>query len=166
MEIEGFDFPEELYYSEDGRYWIKMEGENVKIGLTGFGAQEYGIYAIWVKSRGTYIARGENFAGFVGRSAGGLAIPVSGTIVDANDRLKSSPELIERDSYNDGWIVVIKPSKLEEELKLLKKVTSEDFKKLLEEKLKKVGSKKPPKEHIIPRPLNPFGPDNQPPAIT
>lgn len=133
---EKKDFPEEFYYSADGYYWVKVEDENLKIGLTRLGAEIYRVKKIWVKPVGTPITKGNSLAGFIGERAGGLDSPVSGTVVEVNDILNSSPNVIFNDPYNEGWIVIIKPSKWEEERKQLQEVTSEEFKKLLETKLK------------------------------
>lgn len=133
---EKTDFPEELYYSADGHYWVKVEDNHLRIGLTRLGAEIYRIKKIWLKPIGTSIAEGNALAGFVGDRAGGLDSPVSGTIVESNDNLAFQPSLIYNDPYNSGWIVVIKPSNLEEALKKLQKVTSEEFKKALEDRLK------------------------------
>jgi len=138
---EKKEFPEELYYSADGHYWVKVEDNNLRIGLTRLGAEIYRVKKIYLKPVGTSIAKGNSLAGFIGDRAGGLDSPISGTIIEINDNLNFKPDLIYKDPYNGGWIVVIKPSKWEEESKQFQQVTEEEFKKFLEAKLKTESEK-------------------------
>ncbi|MEM4548893.1 MAG: glycine cleavage system protein H, partial [Nitrososphaerota archaeon] len=62
---------------------------------------------------------------------------VSGTIVELNEALKSQPKLLNEDPYGKGWLALIKPSKLEDELKgLFSKV--EDMIPWLQEEIPKI----------------------------
>ncbi|MEM3606344.1 MAG: glycine cleavage system protein GcvH, partial [Candidatus Bathyarchaeia archaeon] len=45
--------------------------------------------------------------------------PISGEIVEVNTRLENNPELLNESPYGDGWVALIKPSNLQEELKNL-----------------------------------------------
>ena len=139
---EKMEFPEKLYYSADGRYWVKVgkakemkRVRQVRVGLTRLGAEIYRIKKISIKPTGTSIAKGNSFAGFIGDRAGGLNLPISGTVIESNGNLAGNPSLILKDPYKSGWIVVIKPSNLEKELKQFQKVTSEEIKKVLEDSL-------------------------------
>jgi glycine cleavage system H protein len=48
-----------------------------------------------------------------------LYSPVSGEIVQRNEELVNSPELVNKQPYGTGWIVLVKPSRLQDELKAL-----------------------------------------------
>lgn len=55
--------------------------------------------------------------------------PIAGEIVKANASLEKSPELVNKDPYGEGWIVVIKPSDLKVDLNAL--LTPEEYVGLL-----------------------------------
>ncbi|RLF03971.1 MAG: glycine cleavage system protein GcvH [Thermoprotei archaeon] len=63
--------------------------------------------------------------------------PLTGEIVEVNSELEEKPELINEDPYGKGWLVLIKPSNLSEELKEL--MTSEQYAEFLKEEIKKEG---------------------------
>lgn len=50
------------------------------------------------------------------KAASDLYAPVSGEVVAVNDALPDKPETINEDAYGDGWVLVIKPDNLAEEL--------------------------------------------------
>ncbi len=54
-----------------------------------------------------------------GKWVGTVKAPVSGTIVEVNEELKKNPKLVHEDPYGRGWMVIIEPEKLEEDLKAL-----------------------------------------------
>jgi len=64
-----------------------------------------------------------------------LYSPISGEIVERNDKLVNSPELVNTDPYGSGWVVVVKPSRLSEELKAL--FTYEDYGRFIGDLVKK-----------------------------
>ena len=55
--------------------------------------------------------------------------------MERNEKLVNSPELVNEDPYGSGWIVVVKPSRLNDELKNL--LSHEDYAKFIEELIKK-----------------------------
>ncbi len=130
MEKEKDDIPEEvseeLYYSDDELYWLKVgEDGNLRMGFTPVGAEIHGVKIINLNPVGTYLTKGASFAGYIGNLAGGLFMPISGTITDFNRDLISKPQLINSDPENSGWLIKIQPSRFEEEVEQLIKVTPE-----------------------------------------
>ncbi|GEM_PF-4874054 len=129
MKEEKDDIPEEvseeLYYSDEEYYWLKMEDKNLRMGFTPVGAEVHGVKTIKIKPIGTYLVKGASFAGYMGALAGGLFMPISGTIIDFNRDLLNKPQLINSDPENSGWLIKIQPSKFEEEVEQLQKVTPE-----------------------------------------
>lgn len=132
MELEKDDIPEEnevseeLYYSDDEYYWLKVVDGNLRIGFTPVGAEVHGIKTITIKPVGSYLVKGASFAGYMGNLVGALFMPISGTIIDFNRDLRSNPQLINSDPENSGWLIKIQPSKFEEEVEELIKVTTEE----------------------------------------
>lgn len=118
--FDKYEFPEGLYYSKD-LLWLKIEGDVVRIGVTDLAQQAAGpIVYVRLMPKGKTVEAGKPIATIeTGKWVGPLKSPVSGTIVEINEALKSQPKLLNEDPYGKGWLALIKPSKLEEELKNL-----------------------------------------------
>jgi len=118
--IEGYNMPDELYYHKDDT-WVKVEDGNIRIGMTDFYQKLAGDTTyVDLPFEGDEVAQGEicgkiQSAKWVGK----FVSPVSGEIVEVNEKLEDDCTLINKDPYGEGWIVVVKPSNMEEELKQL-----------------------------------------------
>ena len=150
-EVYSFDFdkngekatakiPANLHYHNDHAY-AKIEGKNVKVGLDDFGQAIAGkILFIRLRPEGKAVNQGESVGKLEsGKWVGDIKTPVSGTIVQVNSKIKGTPSLVNTDPYGEGWLLVIQPSKLDQEMKSL--VTGNAIKKWMEkevvERLKK-----------------------------
>jgi glycine cleavage system H protein len=112
--------PSNLHYHKDHTY-AKVEGNNVKVGLDDFGQAIAGkILFIRLRPEGKAVNQGESIGKLEsGKWVGDLKAPVSGTVVQVNNKIKGTPSLVNTDPYGEGWLLVMQPSKLEEELKTL-----------------------------------------------
>ncbi|RLE92516.1 MAG: glycine cleavage system protein H [Thermoprotei archaeon] len=121
VKVDGYQIPDDYYVWKKTHTWAKIEGDLVKVGLTDVGAKAAGkIILIRIRPKGTKVAQGKPIA--VAESAkwvGKIESPVSGEIVEVNEEVAKNPGLISEDPYGKGWIVVIKPSNLKEDLKKL-----------------------------------------------
>ncbi len=141
VKVGEYEFPEELYYHKD-HCWVKVEGDKVRIGYNDFGAKAAGnLVYIDTPFEGDEVEQGQPIGTVEsGKWVGKLISPISGTVVESNEALEDDPTLINKDPYGEGWIAVIKPSKLEEELKNLYHSPDEItqwIKREITEKLKK-----------------------------
>ena len=128
VKVNDSDIIEGIYYSEDWT-WIKLEDDKVRVGITDYAQKQLNeiVYAE-LPSLGDKVIKGESFGVVESvKSVSDLIAPLSGEVIEVNDKITDSPEILNEDSYNNGWIVVISPTNLEEELKTLM-----DFKKALE----------------------------------
>lgn len=123
MKVEEFDFPDDLYYSEDHMY-ARVEGDVVVVGLTDYGQHIAGtIEYIDELDKGEEVNQGKAFTSIeTGKWVGALKCPVSGEILEFNEKLTDQPDLINKDPYGEGWMIRVKPSKPEDELKTLQRV--------------------------------------------
>lgn len=124
VKIDSFELKEDLYYWPRNLSWAKIiESNKVKVGFSDVAARAVGeIIFIRIKPIGTIVKQGQPVA--VIESAkwvGPIESPVSGKIVGINEELKKKPKLIIEDPYGAGWIVIIEPSNLDEDLKNLLK---------------------------------------------
>lgn len=121
MEIEGYEIPENLYYTKD-HVWAKVEDDgNVRVGLNAFGATAAGtIDFIDLPMEDDEFEAGDAFGSLESAKwVGGLTMPVTGTIVEVNEDIEDNLELIAEDPYGDGWLILIDPSSLEDDLEAL-----------------------------------------------
>jgi len=103
-------------YSED-HAWVKVQDEDlVTIGITDFAQEQLGdLVYIELPKVGHEFSRGDNISVIESvKSASDLVAPVSGKIVEVNDRLEDDPELVSEDSMGEGWFIKVKLSKLSE----------------------------------------------------
>ena len=102
-------FPENLRYTKDHE-WIRLEGDIATIGITDFAQKELGdIVYVEVETIGKTLAA-ETVFGTVEavKTVSDLYLPVAGTIKELNPALASSPELVNTDPYNSGWMIKMK----------------------------------------------------------
>lgn len=105
-------------YTADG-VWVlpEPEGKRVRVGLADYLQQHNGDVAFAnVKPVGTELGAGGQFAEIETiKAMVDLHAPVSGTVAEANAALNMSPEMINQDPYEKGWLAVIEPSAWEAE---------------------------------------------------
>jgi len=103
--------PDDLRYTKDHE-WVKLEGGKVRVGITAFAVEQLGdITLVELPKVGTKIEMGKAFGTVESvKTLSDLFAPVAGTIVEVNDALSSSPELVNEAAYDKGWMVVIEPS--------------------------------------------------------
>ena len=101
-------FPENLKYSKDHE-WVRIEGENAIVGITAFAQSELGdIVFVDVDTEGETLDKDEVFGTIEAvKTVSDLFMPVSGEVLEFNAKLEDEPELINTDSYGDGWVVKI-----------------------------------------------------------
>ena len=98
----------ELRYS-DKHTWVKVEGDYAYIGITDFAQDQLGeVLFVEMPEIEDELTQGEDF-GVVESSkvASDLIAPISGEVVEINERLEDEPEYINEDPY-DAWIVKVK----------------------------------------------------------
>ena len=101
-------YPDDLKYTREHE-WARGGGGRVTVGITDYAQEALGdIVYVDVPPVGTAVTGGETFGEVEStKSVSDLYSPVSGTIVERNDELDKSPELINSDPYGRGWLVVI-----------------------------------------------------------
>ena len=111
--------------------WIRVEGEFAYIGITDFAQEQLGdILFVEMPEVGDEITSGKEY-GIIESSkvASDLISPISGEVVEINERLDDEPEYINEDAY-DAWIVKVKLSDVDE---LESLISAESYEAELEE---------------------------------
>ena len=101
--------PENLKYTKDHE-WLKIDGDIATIGITSFAQGELGdIVFVDVDTEGEELENEEVFGTIEAvKTVSDLFMPISGEIIEINEKLESEPELVNNDPYGDGWMVKIK----------------------------------------------------------
>jgi len=120
LNVEGYEIPEGLYYSKDWM-WIKVEDGKVRIGITDYAQKQLNevVFAELPKV-GDEVVKGEPFGTVESvKSVSDLIAPVSGKVLEVNSEVSNTPGTLNEDPYNKGWILVVSPTNLQEDLKAL-----------------------------------------------
>lgn len=123
------NIPENLKYTKDHE-WIRVEGDDVYVGITDFAQGELGdIVFIEIETEGETMDREEVFGSIEAvKTVSDLFMPVSGGIVEVNPDLEDSPEVVNEDPYGKGWMIKIALSDSSELDDLL---SADDYKELV-----------------------------------
>ncbi len=134
MKIKDLDFPNDLFYTGEHE-WVKIEGGLVRVGITDY-AQD-SLHEI-VFCELPQVASSKNRKDSLGtvesiKAVSDVYSPISGKVVEVNQRLEEEPELLNNSPYEEGWIAVLRPTSLEEDLRGLLKV--KDYVKMVRNEL-------------------------------
>ncbi len=113
-------YPKDLRYSSEHE-WTRVENGRVRVGITKFAADQLtDVVFIQLPEVGTAVTFMEPFGTIESvKAVSDLYAPVSGQVVEVNKALIEAPEVVNRDPYSGGWMVVIQPKDLRELEKLM-----------------------------------------------
>ncbi len=108
-------FPENLKFSKEHE-WVMVEGDVALIGITEFAQSELGdVVYVELPDVGEKITKDDPFGSVESvKAVSDLFAPVSGAVIEVNDSLPDNPELVNEDSYGDGWMIKVQMSDKEE----------------------------------------------------
>lgn len=103
------NLPEDLKYTKDHE-WIRIEGDTATVGITDFAQGELGdIVYVEVETEGETLEREAVFGTVEAvKTVSDLFLPLSGEIIEFNDKLEADPEVVNQDPYGAGWIIKMK----------------------------------------------------------
>ena len=102
------NIPNDLKYTREHE-WVKIDGNILTLGITDHAQSELGdIIFIEFPELNQMISKDEPFGTIEAvKTVADLFAPVSGKILEINEALENSPDLVNSDSYGQGWIVKI-----------------------------------------------------------
>lgn len=105
------NIPNELKYTKDHE-WVVVDGDVATVGITDFAQKELGdIVYVEVESLDQTLAKDEIFGTVEAvKTVSDLFLPLSGEIIEFNEELETTPELVNSDPYGEGWMIKIKIS--------------------------------------------------------
>jgi glycine cleavage system H protein len=124
------EYPDDLKYLDTHEY-ARLDGEIATIGITAFAIDQLGdIVFLELPDVGEAIAKGENFGTVESvKAVEDLKAPLSGTVVERNDALIETPELLADDPYGEAWMLKIR---IDDSDELDEAMTSDEYRTLVE----------------------------------
>jgi glycine cleavage system H protein len=103
------NIPENLKYTKDHE-WLRVEGAEAFVGVTEYAQGELGdIVFVEVETVGETLEKEETFGTIEAvKTVSDMFMPVDAEVLEFNEALEATPELINQDPYGKGWIVKIK----------------------------------------------------------
>ena len=127
VKIEGNEFPEDLYYHRE-HMWVKVEEGKVRVGYNDWAQEAAGkLVNLNTRKVGRSVKAGKTLGTVEsGKWVGPLRAPISGEIAEINEEVLKTPSIINDDPYGRGWIAVMSPESLDEEINDLIKGSDKD----------------------------------------
>jgi glycine cleavage system H protein len=103
------EFPDDLRYTKEHE-WVRDEGEGrLRVGITDFAQDALGdVVYVDVPEVGSTVTADQPFSEVEStKSVSDVYAPVTGTVLERNPLLEERPELVNKQPYGDGWIVVL-----------------------------------------------------------
>ncbi len=113
------EYPEDLRYTKEHEWARRESGNVVTIGITRFAVESLGdITQVELPAEGEELRKDQVFGTVESvKAVSDLFAPVSGKVVKVNSPLRDSPEYVNEDCYDEGWMVQVEmkdPAELEQ----------------------------------------------------
>ncbi|MEN6637576.1 MAG: glycine cleavage system protein H [Smithella sp.] len=108
--VESYNVPEDLYYTKD-HAWVRIEGNQIRIGVTDFMQKMAGeITFIRLPRPGKDLGTDKTlFTLQSGKWSGKVMVPVAGKVMDTNKDLAAMQKPMNDDPYGQGWVALMEP---------------------------------------------------------
>ena len=112
-----FDFKSDRFYNSNHLWSKQDETRQITVGMDELGLDSLGELAyLTLPSQGTLVEMGKAMGSMeAAKMTGELIAPVSGIVIEKNDRVLQNPLLVNEEPYGNGWLVKIEPTNWEEE---------------------------------------------------
>jgi len=111
--VQGHDFPDDLFYDIENQIWYApLPDGTVRAGFTAWAAALMGEVLVFTPKRvGHAFERNRWFAMVEGgKWIGAARAAFDGTVVAHNEKVVDRPELLTKDSFGEGWMLIVHPS--------------------------------------------------------
>ena len=105
----AFDYPEDLKYLDSHEY-VRLDGEIATLGISAFAVDQLGdIVFLELPEIGDALEKGESFGTIESvKAVEDMYAPISGTVIERNEAMIESPELVSEDPYGEGWLLKLR----------------------------------------------------------
>jgi len=123
-------FPDDYYYTKDHE-WIKAEGDTAVVGITDFAQKQLGdVVFVELPEVGTKLDFHQSLGVIESvKAVSDIYSPISGEVVEINQDLENSPEMVNEDPHGKGWIIKIK---IKDQADLDKLMSVSEYEKFLD----------------------------------
>jgi glycine cleavage system H protein len=121
--------PKDLKYSEEHE-WVQVEGDLATVGITDYAQTELGdIVFVELPNVGDTLTQSEPFGTVEAvKAVSEIFAPVSGEVVEVNEALDDTPQIMNEDPYGDGWLLKVR---LADESELEHLMSPKDYQELI-----------------------------------
>ncbi len=125
MNVEEYEIPEELSYTKNHE-WVKVEKDGCRIGITDYAQKSlHDIVFVDLPKLGTRVKQGQPLGTVESvKAVADVFAPVSCDILEVNAKLADTPELLNQQPYQNGWIAIVRATDLSVEGKELLNASS------------------------------------------
>lgn len=122
------DYPKDLKYTNEHE-WVRIDGDVAIIGVTSFAADQLGdVVSVELPEEGDKVTKGEVFGSVESvKAVSDLFAPLSGTVSRVNTPLNDSPEYVNEDPFDEGWMIEIELSDPDEVEELMDAASYAEF---------------------------------------
>ena len=123
-------YPDDFHYTKDHE-WLQLKGDLATVGITDFAQKQLGdVVYVELPAKGTQLGFHQTIGVVESvKAVSDVYSPVSGEVVEVNEGLNDSPELVNQDPHGKGWIVRLK---LKDESEWEKLMSASEYEKFLE----------------------------------
>ena len=120
--------PEDLSYTKDHE-WVRARGEQATVGITDHAQQQLGdVVYVELPKVDDKFASGEPFGSVESvKAVSEVYMPLTGTVIEVNEKLNDAPEQVNTNPYGDGWMIVVRMENPAEVDGLLSAAEYEDY---------------------------------------
>ncbi|MDQ3955109.1 MAG: glycine cleavage system protein GcvH [Actinomycetota bacterium] len=105
------EVPDDRHYTREHE-WARSDGDKLIVGITDYAQDQLGdVVFVQLPDVGSEVKAGEPLGEVEStKSVSDVYSPAGGTVVEKNEDVEETPELINSDPYGKGWLVAIEPS--------------------------------------------------------
>ena len=122
------EYPSELRYTQEHE-WARLDGNVATIGITRFAVEQLGdITMVDLPKEGEALQKGAVFGTVESvKAVSDLFAPCSGKVLKVNDPLSDTPETVNEDCYDEGWMIQVELSDTKELADLMSAQQYEEY---------------------------------------
>ncbi len=123
-------YPEKYHYTKDHE-WIKVEGDKATVGITDFAQSQLGdVVYVELPKVGDKLEAHQSLGVVESvKAVSDVYSPVSGEVLEVNERLNDDPEILNKDPHSKGWIIKLK---IKDKSELEELMSASEYEKYLE----------------------------------
>ncbi len=123
-------YPDNCYYTKDHE-WITIDGDEATVGITDFAQKQLGdVVYVELPQSGAQLEFHQSIGVIESvKAVSDIYSPISGEVVEVNEKLNDSPELVNDDPHDKGWIIRMK---VKDKGELDKLMSASEYEKFLE----------------------------------